>query len=142
MTPYGTKPFEAFVVGDRAEFSKTITDADILLFAGVSGDQYPLHVDAEYARDTRFGQRAAHGMLTASLISTVNGLLLQRPGGIFVEQTLHFRRPVFIGDTLTASAEVVEVLTARRRLRARTTIANQRGDVVVEGVAVLQKDER
>jgi 3-hydroxybutyryl-CoA dehydratase len=142
MTPYGTKPFEAFVVGDRAEFSKTITDADILLFAGVSGDQYPLHVDAEYARDTRFGQRAAHGMLTASLISTVNGLLLQRPGGIFVEQTLHFRRPVFIGDTLTASAEVVEVLTERRRLRARTTIANQRGDVVVEGVAVLQKDER
>jgi 3-hydroxybutyryl-CoA dehydratase len=142
MTPYGTKPFEAFVVGDRAEFSKTITDADILLFAGVSGDQYPLHVDAEYARDTRFGQRAAHGMLTASLISTVNGLLLQRPGGIFVEQTLHFRKPVFIGDTLTASAEVVEVLTARRRLRARTTIANQRGDVVVEGIAVLQKDER
>jgi len=130
MTPYGTKPFEAFVVGDRAEFSKTITDADILLFAGVSGDQYPLHVDAEYARDTRFGQRAAHG------------LLLQRPGGIFVEQTLHFRKPVFIGDTLTASAEVVEVLTARRRLRARTTIANQRGDVVVEGIAVLQKDER
>jgi 3-hydroxybutyryl-CoA dehydratase len=81
-------------------------------------------------------------MLTASLISTVNGLLLQRPGGIFVEQTLHFRKPVFIGDTLTASAEVVEVLTARRRLRARTTIANQRGDVVVEGIAVLQKDER
>ncbi|MGD0051334.1 MAG: MaoC family dehydratase [Vulcanimicrobiaceae bacterium] len=142
MTAYGTKPFEAFAVGDRAEFSKTITDADILLFAGVSGDQYPLHVDAEYARDTRFGQRAAHGMLTASLISTVNGLLLQRPGGIFVEQTLHFRRPVFIGDTLTASAEVVEVLPARRRLRARTTIANQRGDVVVEGIAVLQKDER
>jgi acyl dehydratase len=142
MTAYGTKPFEAFAVGDRAEFSKTITDADILLFAGVSGDQCPLHVDAEYARDTRFGQRAAHGMLTASLISTVNGLLLQRPGGIFVEQTLHFRRPVFIGDTLTASAEVVEVLPARRRLRARTTIANQRGDVVVEGIAVLQKDER
>jgi acyl dehydratase len=142
MTPYGTKPFEAFALGDRAEFSKTITEADILLFAGVSGDQYPLHVDAEYARETRFGQRAAHGMLTASLISTVNGLLLQKPGGIFVEQTLRFRRPVFIGDTLTASTEVVELLNDRRRFRCRTAIVNQRGELVVDGVAVLQKDPK
>lgn len=113
-----------------------------MLFAGVSGDQYPLHVDAEYARGTRFGQRAAHGMLSASLLSTVNGLLLQKPGGIYVEQTLHFRKPVFLGDTLTASAEVVELIPERRRFRARTQVVNQRGDVVVEGIAVLQKDER
>ena len=142
MTAYGTKPFEAFAVGDRAEFSKTIGEADILLFAGVSGDQYPLHVDAEYAKTTRFGQRATHGMLSASLISTVNGLILQKPGGLYVEQTLHFRLPVFIGDTLTASSEVVELITARRRLRCRTEVVNQRGDLVVEGVAVLQKDPR
>ena len=142
MTAYGTKPFEAFAVGDRAEFSKTIGEADILLFAGVSGDQYPLHVDAEYAKTTRFGQRATHGMLSASLISTVNGLILQKPGGLYVEQTLHFRLPVFIGDTLTASSEVVELITDRRRLRCRTEVVNQRGDLVVEGVAVLQKDPR
>jgi acyl dehydratase len=142
VTAYGTKPFEAFAVGDRAEFSKTIGEADILLFAGVSGDQYPLHVDAEYAKTTRFGQRAAHGMLSASLISTVNGLILQKPGGLYVEQTLHFRLPVFIGDTLTASSEVVELITDRRRLRCRTEVVNQRGDLVVEGVAVLQKDPR
>ncbi len=136
------KPFEAFAVGDAATFAKTITEADIVLFAGVSGDTYPLHVDAEYAKTTRFEARVAHGMLSASLLSTVNGLLLGTPGGMYVEQTLRFRRPVFIGDTLTARSEVVEIDTAKRRLHARTTVANQHGKIVVDGDAVLQKDRR
>ncbi len=106
MSGYGEKRYEEFRVGDRATFAKTISEADILLFAAVSGDQYPLHVDAEYARTTRFGQRAAHGMLSASLLSTVIGLLLQTPGGINVEQRIRYRKPVFIGDTLTAQVEV------------------------------------
>ena len=99
---YGDKAFEAFRVGDRATFAKTIGEAEILLFAAVSGDNYPLHVDAEYAKTTRFGQRAAHGMLSASLLSTVVGLLLQKPGGIYVEQSIRFQAPGVLGDTLTA----------------------------------------
>jgi 3-hydroxybutyryl-CoA dehydratase len=137
---YGTKQFEEFRVGDTTTFSKTITEADILLFAAVSGDNYPLHMDAEYAKTTRFGQRAAHGMLTASLLSTVNGLMLQKPGGLYVEQSVRFRRPVFIGDTLTARAEVTELIAAKRRLRVRTSIVNQHGKIVVDGEGVIQKD--
>ena len=139
---YGEKPFEAFRVGDTTTFSKTVSEADILLFAAVSGDNYPLHVDAEYAKQTRFGRRAAHGMLTASLLSTVVGLMLQKPGGIYVEQSLRFRAPVFIGDTLTATAEVTELMPQRRRMRVRASIVNQRGETVLDGDGLIQKDER
>jgi 3-hydroxybutyryl-CoA dehydratase len=138
---FAEKRFEAFRVGDAETFAKTITDADIVLFAGLSGDMYPLHLDAEYAKSTRFGARIAHGMLSASLLSAVNAALLGVPGGIYVSQTLRFRAPVYIGDTLTARAEVVEIITRRRRLRARTTIRNQKGELVVDGEAVVQKDE-
>jgi 3-hydroxybutyryl-CoA dehydratase len=134
------REFSSFSVGDEATFAKIITEADILLFAGVSGDTYPLHVDAEYAKTTRFGQRVAHGMLSASLLSTVNGLMLGTPGGLYVEQTLRFRRPVFIGDTLTARSEVVQIDTEKRRLHCVTTVVNQHGKIVVDGAAVLQKD--
>lgn len=140
MTPYGEKTYEQFALGDHAEFTKTITETDIALFAAISGDFYPLHVDDEYAKTTRFGRRAAHGMLTASLFSTVHGLLLQRPGGISVHQTLHFRAPVFAGDTLTARAEIVEMLPEKRRFRCRTTVTNQRGELVLDGESVEQKD--
>ena len=138
---FARKPFAALQVGDAETFTKTITDADILLFAGVSGDMYPLHHDAEYAKTTRFGARIAHGMLSASLLSTVNGALLGVPGGIYVEQTLRFRRPVFIGDTLTARAEVVEIIAERHRLRTCTTVTNQHGKTVIDGEALLQKDD-
>ncbi len=134
------REFSAFAVGDAATFSKTITEADILLFAGVSGDTYPLHVDAEYAKTTRYGQRVVHGMLSASLISTVTGLLLGTPGGIYVEQSLSFRRPVFIGDTLTARAEVTAIDVAKQRLHCATTIVNQHGKTVIDGASILQKD--
>ncbi len=135
------KPFEAFAVGDRAEFRKTITEADILLFAAVSGDNYPLHVDQLYAETTRFNGRIAHGLLTASLLSTTNGMLLEVPGGIFVSQELRFLRPVRAGDTIAACSEVVEILIAKRRLRCKTTCTNQHGKLVVDGEALLQKDE-
>lgn len=134
------KSFEEFVVGDRATFSKTIGEADILLFAAVSGDTYALHLDEEYAKTTRFGRRVAHGMLTASLLSTVNALLLQRPGGLYVEQAVRFRRPVFIGDTVTALAEVIEIVVAKRRMRCRTTVRNQHGKIVIDGESLIQKD--
>jgi len=134
------KAYEEFRVGDREAFSKTITEADIALFCAVSGDMYALHVDEEYAKTTRFGQRAAHGMLTASLLSTVNGAILKRPGGLYVSQTLHFRRPVFIGDTLTATSVVVELMPENRRMRCKTRIVNQRDELVLDGEAILQKD--
>ena len=139
---YGDKRFDEFRIGDTTTFTKTITEADILLFAAVSGDNYPLHVDAEYAKTTRFGQRAAHGMLTASLLSTVIGMLLQKPGGIYVEQSLRFKRPVFIGDTLTARADVTELIPERRRMRVKAGVVNQRGEAVIEGEGLIQKDER
>ena len=101
---------------------------------------YELHVDDAYAKTTRFGKRVAHGMLSASLISTVNGALLQRPGGISIAQTLHFKAPVYPGDTLTATSEVVEIIAERRRLRCKTTVVNQDGVVVVDGEAIEQKD--
>jgi 3-hydroxybutyryl-CoA dehydratase len=142
MSGYGEKRYEEFRVGDAATFGKTIGEADFLLFAAVSGDQYPLHVDAEYARGTRFGQRVAHGMLSASLLSAAIGLLLQRPGGINLEQRIRYRAPVALGDTLSARVEVVELLPERRRLRCSATVTNQRGETVIEGEALLQKDER
>lgn len=131
--------FADFRPGDSAEFSKTITEADVVLFAGLSGDTHALHLDAEYAKTTRFGARIAHGMLTASLLSTVNARLLG-PNGMYVEQSLRFRRPVFIGDTLTARSELVEIDPVKRRLHCTTTIVNQHGKTVVDGTAVLQKD--
>ena len=136
----GIKAYEEFAIGDEAAFSKTITDADILLFTAVSGDTYGLHVDDEYAKTTRFGQRVAHGMLSASLLSAVHALLLQRPGGLYVSQTVRCLRPVFIGDTLTARVEVVELLPTKRRMRCLTTIVNQRGKTVIDGESVVQKD--
>ncbi len=106
----------------------------------MSGDTYELHVDEAYAQTTRFKGRIAHGMLSASLLSTVNGALLQRPGGISVSQTLHWKAPVYPGDTLTATSEVVEIIPERRRLRCKTTVVNQDGVVVVDGEAIEQKD--
>ena len=137
---YETKQFEEFELGDKAVISKTITDADILLFAAVSCDNYPLHVDEEYAKSTRFGKKVAHGMLTASLLSATNGMLLQKPGGISLAQTLKFLKPVFAGDTITACTEVIEIVADKRRLRCRTTCTNQRGELVIDGEALEQKD--
>jgi 3-hydroxybutyryl-CoA dehydratase len=136
---HAQRDFDAFRIGDSETFSKTITEADVALFAGVSGDTYPLHLDAEYAKTTRFGARIAHGLLSASLLSTVNAQLLGTYG-MYVEQTLRFRRPVFIGDTLTARTELVEIDAAKRRLHCATTVVNQHGKVVIDGAAVLQKD--
>jgi 3-hydroxybutyryl-CoA dehydratase len=140
MAYHSIREFSSFSVGETVTFSKTITEADVVLFAGVSGDTYPLHLDAEYAKSTRFGQRVVHGMLSASLLSTVNGMMLGTPGGIYVEQALRFRRPVFIGDTLTARAELASIDTERRRLHCTTTVVNQSGRVVIDGTSVLQKD--
>ncbi len=126
-----------FTPGEHASFSKTITETDITLYAGISGDFNPIHVDAEYAKTTRFGERIAHGMLTAGLISTVLGMKLPGPGAIYLGQELKFMKPVFIGDTIIARVEVTEFNAEKRVLTAKTECHNQRGDVVLTGTAKL-----
>ncbi len=111
---------EDIKVGMSAAFAKTITEADVLLFAGVSGDTNSIHVNEEFARRTRFGRRIAHGMLSASLISTALGSKLPGPGAIYQSQTLKFVAPVYMGDTVEARVTVAEINREKRRIVMRT----------------------
>lgn len=124
---------ERFYVGQTASVTKTITEADIVQYAGISGDFNPVHIDAEYAKGTRFGQRIAHGLLTASLLSRLLGMQLPGPGSIYLEQTIKFLKPVFIGDTITATAEVLEYDKEKSILRLKTECRKQDGTVVLAG---------
>jgi 3-hydroxybutyryl-CoA dehydratase len=134
--------FDEITTGQAAEFRKTITETDVALFAGVTGDFNPLHIDQVAAEASRFGGRIAHGMLTASLISTVIGMHLPGPGCVYLGQTLRFTRPVRIGDTIAARAEVLEKNDAKRRLRLATTCTNQHGETVLDGEATVLVPEQ
>jgi 3-hydroxybutyryl-CoA dehydratase len=134
--------FEDLTVGQTAEFSKTVTEADVVLFAGVTGDFNPAHLDAVYAGKSRFGGRIAHGMLTASFLSTVLAMRLPGPGTIYLSQSLRFLRPVKLGDTVTARVEVAELFSSRRRVRLLTTCHNQEGEAVIDGEAVVLVPEQ
>ena len=127
-------------VGQAAEMAKTVTEADIAMFAAVTGDFNPVHVDAVAAAQSRFGERIAHGMLSAGFISAVIAMRLPGPGSIYLSQTLRFTKPVRIGDTVTTRVEVVEVVAPKRRLRLATVCRNQNGETVVEGEAVVLVD--
>ena len=129
-------------VGDSAEMAKTVTESDIALFAGVTGDFNPVHIDAVAAEKSMFGGRIAHGMLSAGFISAVLGMRLPGPGSIYLSQTLRFTKPVRIGDTVTARVEVLEVITAKRRVRLATVCRNQNNETVVEGEAVVMIERR
>jgi 3-hydroxybutyryl-CoA dehydratase len=129
--------FEELQVGNSAEFSKTITEADVVLFAGITGDFNPVHIDQQAAERSRFGGRIAHGMLTAGLISTVLGMRLPGPGAIYLTQSLRFTGPVMLGDTVTARAEVLELIPAKQRVRVATTCRKQTGETVLDGEALL-----
>ncbi len=124
-------------IGDKANFSKTISETDIYQFAGITGDFNPLHVNEEYAKNTRFGGRIAHGMLTSSLICTVLGMKLPGVGTIHISQNLEFKRPVFIGDTVTVELEVVENLP-NGYLKILSNIFNQNKECVVEGYSIVK----
>lgn len=127
--------YEDFEVGQRASFSKTITEADIALFVGVTGDVNPLHVDEEFATSTFFGSRVAHGVLAGSLISTIVGTRLPGTGAIYRAQSFEFLRPTRIGDTLTAWVEVTAIDAAEEVIELATGVDNQRGESVVRGPA-------
>jgi len=131
------KTMEELSVGQSARFSKTITEADIYLYAGVSGDFNPAHVNEEFAKKTFFKTRIAHGMLTASFISTIIGTMLPGPGSIYMRQQVNFLAPVKIGDTVTAIVEVAEILSEKKRVRLKTTCVNQEGTTVVDGEALV-----
>ena len=123
-------------VGQAAEFTKTVTETDVVLFAGITGDLNPAHVDQVWAQASRFGGRIAHGMLSASFISTVLAMKLPGPGTIYLSQNLRFTGPVRIGDTVTARVEVAEVMP-KRRVRLTTTVRTHDGTQVIEGEAVV-----
>jgi 3-hydroxybutyryl-CoA dehydratase len=123
-------------VGQTAEFTKTVTEADVVLFAGITGDLNPAHIDQVWAEASRFGGRIAHGMLSASFISTVLAMKLPGPGTIYLSQSLRFTGPVKIGDTVTARVEVAEVMP-KRRVRLTTTVHTHDGTQVIEGEALV-----
>jgi 3-hydroxybutyryl-CoA dehydratase len=131
------KTFDQLTVGDTDRFSKTVTDADIYLFAGVTGDLNPAHIDEDYARGTFFKTRIAHGMLSAGFVSAVIGTRLPGPGTVYMRQTLDFLAPVRIGDTVTATVEVIEKLNEKKRVRLKTICTNQEGVKVLEGEALV-----
>jgi 3-hydroxybutyryl-CoA dehydratase len=128
--------FEDLSVGQTASFAKTITEADVLLFSAVSGDTNPVHINAEYAATTPFKERVAHGMLSASLISTVLGTKLPGPGCVYIDQSLRFRAPVRIGSTVTAEV-TVKSLDARRKWVTLDTVCTVGGKKVISGEAVM-----
>jgi 3-hydroxybutyryl-CoA dehydratase len=126
---------ERFPVGAHADITKTVTEADVAAFADITGDRNPVHLDEDYARGTRFGGRIAHGILTAGLISAVLGMKLPGTGGIYRSQELKFVKPVHLGDAITARAEVIEVDAEKSVLTLKTECLNQRGELVLTGVA-------
>ena len=128
--------FEDLVVGQTARLAKTITEADILLFAAVSLDTNPVHMDAEAAAESVFKERVAHGMLSAGLISAVLGTKLPGAGTVYLGQTLRFRAPVKIGDTVVAIAEVTALDPVRKRATLKTT-CSVRGKLVIDGEATV-----
>ena len=123
-------------MGQRETFGKTITEADVFAFAGITGDFNPIHVNAEFAKSSMFGKRVAHGMLTASLVdqtlTNLGGL-----GTIHLSEAVKFLAPVFIGDTVTVVSEVVGKDTTKNRMTVKSTITNQEGKTVLEGEALI-----
>lgn len=132
---------EDLTLGLSASYGKTVTDADIVLFAGVSGDTNPVHLDQNFAEKTPFKGRIAHGMLSAGFISTVLGTKLPGPGAIYMSQTLKFKAPVKIGDTVTATCTVTEIIPEKRRA-VLSTICKVGDTVVIEGEAMVMVPSR
>ena len=131
------KTIEEMKVGDTAKFSKTVSESDVYLFAGVTGDLNPAHVSEEFAKDTFFKTRIAHGMLSASFISTVIGTMLPGPGSVYMRQEANFLAPVKFGDTITAVVEVAEIIADKKRVRLKTYCINKEKTIVVDGEALV-----
>ncbi|MCY6957052.1 MaoC family dehydratase [Clostridium brassicae] len=131
------KTIDQIKMGDKASFTKTMSETDVYLFAGISGDLNPAHVNQVESEKTMFKGRICHGMLVSSLISTVLGMYLPGPGTIYMSQEVKFLAPVRMGDTVTATAEVIERNEQKNRLVLKTTVTNQDGKVVIDGQAMV-----
>jgi acyl dehydratase len=131
------KSYDQIQIGEEASFSKTITETDVYLFAGISGDFNPLHLNEAFAKLTRFKTRIAHGALPQSLIARVLGMMLPGLGTIAVEVSCRFKAPTFFGDTITAKAKVAEKLEDKRWVRMVLTWTNQREETIAQGEAVV-----
>jgi 3-hydroxybutyryl-CoA dehydratase len=141
MNPQNGYDIEDISVGMSAETAKTITEADILLFSAVSTDTNAVHLDEEFGKTTMFGGRIAHGMLSASLISAVLGTRLPGPGVIYMSQSLRFKAPVRIGDTVHAKVTVKEVIAEKSRV-VLDTVCSVGGKVVIDGEAMVMTTSR
>lgn len=130
-----SKTFKELEIGDQGQFTKTVTERDIILFGETSGDVNPVHFDEAYASKTLFKGRIAHGMWSASLISTCIGTVMPGPGSIYLGQTLDFKLPVRLGDTLTALVTIDQKIDAKKLLIIDCVVSNQNGEVVVCGEA-------
>jgi 3-hydroxybutyryl-CoA dehydratase len=131
------KKIDDLYIGQKASLERQITESDVMAFARITGDFNPVHVDAQFASQTRFKERIAHGMLTASLISAVIGTILPGPGNIYVSQTLEFKAPVKFGDKIKAEVEIIEKISNRNRIRLKTTCTNNDNVIVLVGEAVI-----
>jgi len=136
MNALGGYDFEDLSLGMTATFGKTITEADIVLFAAVSGDNNAVHINEEFAKTTQFGGRIAHGMLSASVISAAIAGRLPGPGTVYLGQSLQFRSPVRPGDTVEATITVVELNEARRRITLKTE-CRVAGKLIITGEALV-----
>jgi 3-hydroxybutyryl-CoA dehydratase len=134
--PFQTHCFEDLVLGMRETHLKTVSNEDVVGFAELSGDRNPIHLSEHFARKTRFGGRIVHGLYTASLISAVIGTRLPGPGAVYISQTLNFRGPVKIGDVVSVSVEVIELVDKGRRVRLKCECSVD-GKVVLDGEGVL-----
>lgn len=133
---YQLTTYDDLKVGQTASLQKTITEKDLDLFIQITGDENPLHIDDDFARQTFFGQRIAHGMLSVAFFSTLVGMHLPGIGAIYKSQTLEFLRPVFVGDTLTAFFEIIAIDPEQERIEIKSWIDNQAGENVIEGKTV------
>ena len=131
--------YEEITIGQTASYSKQISEQDVQLFAAVSGDVNPVHLDEAFAAATQFKGRIAHGMLTGALVSAALAMELPGPGTIYLGQELSFKAPVFFGDTITAECEVIEKQDDRRIIKLATTVRNQDDKVVITGTATVKK---
>jgi 3-hydroxybutyryl-CoA dehydratase len=131
--------YEDIKVGDEASLTRTITEVHIVNYAGLTGDMNPVHMDQEHAAQSMFGERIAHGMLVAGLISAVLGTQLPGPNSIYLGQDLSFTAPVKIGDTVRVTVTVTEKRDDKRIIKLRTTATNQRREMVIDGTAVIKK---
>lgn len=126
-------------IGERASFSKTVSESDVYLFAGITGDFNPIHINSVAAGGSFAHSRIAHGALISGMISTVIGMKLPGEGTVYLEQNSRFLKPVYIGDTVTATVEVAEIInSAKRIVKLKTYVKNQKNECVVDGFAVIK----